>query len=129
MEAVLHLVAGILRKANFSVLTASGGAEAVALAGKHKGTIDLLLTDIEMPDISGFDLGIAFKESRPHIHIMLMSGQKSGDLLVLNYGWNCIQKPFIPTQLVEMVRSVLKSPDKSQGSHRFDSRADEKAPA
>jgi hypothetical protein len=56
---------------------------------------------------------------------MLMSGGADGNLLVLNYGWAFIQKPFVPKKLVQMINSVLHSPDRSQGSgQEFDSRKD-----
>ena len=49
-----------------------------------------------------------------------------GNLLVLNYGWAFIQKPFVPMRLVQMVTYVLHSPDRSQqlGGQEFDSRKD-----
>jgi DNA-binding NtrC family response regulator len=78
-----------------------------------------------MPEMSGPDLGEAVKKVRPDIHIMLMSGGSQGNLLVLNYGWAYIQKPFVASKLVEMVTDVLHSPDRSQlGGQEFDSRKD-----
>ena len=54
---------------------------------------------------------------------MLMSGGKNGNLLVLNYGWAYIQKPFVREKLVEMITHVLHSPNRSQlGGQEFDSR-------
>jgi two-component system cell cycle sensor histidine kinase/response regulator CckA len=125
VPVLLNLIVGILKKANFSIIQAGGGVEALAKAGAHKGRIDLLLTDVQMPGVSGPDLGIALKQARPDMHVMLMSGLDRGDLLVLNYGWTFIQKPFIPIKLVELVRDVLSSPDKAQGSHQYDTHADE----
>jgi hypothetical protein len=56
---------------------------------------------------------------------MQMSGGTNGNLLVLNYGWAYIQKPFVAVKLVQMVTDVLKSPDRSQlGVQEFDSRKD-----
>jgi hypothetical protein len=49
-----------------------------------------------------------------------MSGLPGGDLLVLNYGWAFIQKPFLVKKLVEMVSAVLDSPNRSQGSYGYD---------
>ena len=61
------------------------------------------------------------------MHVMLMSGGDSGNLLVLNYGWAFIQKPFVATKLVEMITSVLHSSNRSQlGGQEFDSRKDTK---
>jgi hypothetical protein len=56
---------------------------------------------------------------RPDMHVMLMSGMAGGDLLVLNYGWAFIQKPFVSVKLLEMVNLVLHTPDRSQGAREF----------
>ena len=78
-----------------------------------------------MPGMSGPDLGEALKMARPGMHIMLMSGAANGNLLVLNYGWAYMQKPFVAVKLVEMVNDVLHSPNRSQlGGQEFDSRKD-----
>jgi DNA-binding NtrC family response regulator len=121
---VLRLVVNILGKANFLVLSARSGSEALTL-GKGAGRIDLLLSDVDMPKMSGPDLGEALKKTRPDLHVMLMSGGAEGNLLVLNYGWAFIQKPFVPERLVQMIINVLHSPDRSQfGGQEFDTRKD-----
>ena len=57
--------------------------------------------------------------------MMLMSGGWNGNLLVLNYGWAFIQKPFVAVKLVQMINGVLHSPDRSQpGGQEFDTRKD-----
>jgi DNA-binding NtrC family response regulator len=122
-DMVLRTVVAILEHAGFQVLSADSGANAIALAGKLNKHIDLLLSDVEMPGMAGPDLGQALKLTRPDLHVMLMSGGADGSLLVLNYGWAYIQKPFVALKLVKMVTDVLRSPDRSQpGGHRFDSR-------
>jgi DNA-binding NtrC family response regulator len=78
-----------------------------------------------MPQISGPDLGLLLKKTRPDLHVMLMSGGDNGNLLVLNYGWAFVQKPFVAAKLVQMITDVLRSPDRSQpGGQEFDSRKD-----
>jgi hypothetical protein len=63
--------------------------------------------------------------TRPDIHVMLMSGQEHGNLLVLNYGWAYIHKPFVATKLVQMIKDVLHSADRSQpGRQEFESAKD-----
>jgi two-component system, cell cycle sensor histidine kinase and response regulator CckA len=120
---VLNIVVKILTAANFLVLSALNGEAALALALKHRGTIDLLLSDVDMPAMSGPELGEALKKSRPDIHVMLMSGGKTDSLLVLNYGWAFLAKPFIAKRLVEMIEDVLHSPNRSQtGGQEFDTR-------
>jgi two-component system cell cycle sensor histidine kinase/response regulator CckA len=124
-EMILRVVGSILQHANFHVLSAPGGAEAIEIAGGTEGKIDLLLSDIDMPLISGPDLGVTLKKLRPDLHVMLMSGGIDGNLLVLNYGWAFIQKPFVAERLVQMIVEVLHSPDRSQaGGQEFDCRKD-----
>jgi DNA-binding NtrC family response regulator len=124
-EAVLRTVVLILEHEKFQVLSATNGADAIKLADQRNGRIDLLLSDVDMPRMSGPDLGETLKKSRPDIHVMLMSGGASGNLLVLNYGWAFIQKPFLAVKLVQMINDVLHSVDRSQlGGQEFDSRKD-----
>jgi len=124
-EALLKVVVAILKHARFHVLSAENGANAIKLAKETAEGIDLLLTDVDMPLMSGPDLGQKLKKARPDMHVMLMSGGANGNLLVLNYGWAFIQKPFVAVKLVKMIKEVLNSPDRSQrGGQEFDSRKD-----
>jgi two-component system, cell cycle sensor histidine kinase and response regulator CckA len=124
-ESVLRVVVAILEDANFLVVSADSGQAAITLAEQTDQPIHLLLSDIDMPGMSGPALGETLKLARPEMHVMLMSGQYEGSLLVLNYGWAFIRKPFVATKLVEMVTEVLHSPNRSQlGGERFDSRKD-----
>jgi hypothetical protein len=119
-DIVLNVVVAILEAANFHVLRANSGSGAVKLAAGYSGKIDLLLSDVKMPEMSGPQLGDTLKQARPDLHVMFMSGYRGGDLLVLNYGWAFIDKPFVPKKLVQMVNAVLHSANKSQGNHSFD---------
>jgi two-component system cell cycle sensor histidine kinase/response regulator CckA len=122
-EQVLKVVVQILKLAKFQVLSADNGTAAIKLAKETKGKIDMLLSDVDMPLLSGPDLGETLKKARPDLHVMLMSGGAKGNLLVLNYGWAFIQKPLVASKLVQMVTDVLHSPNRSQlGGQEFDSR-------
>jgi DNA-binding NtrC family response regulator len=122
-EHVRTLVVAILKGAHFTVISADSGPHAISLAEKTAGKIDLLLTDWDMPEMSGIALGQALKVFRPDMHVMQMSGGAHDSMLVLNYGWAFLQKPFVGVKLVEMVTSVLHSPDRSQlGGESFDGR-------
>ena len=122
-EIVLKGVVAVLERANFRVLSADSGANAIKVAERTEEPIDLLLSDVDMPKMSGPNLGETLKKTRPSMHVMLMSGGSNGNLLVLNYGWAFIEKPFVATKLVEMVTDVLNSPNRSQlGGQEFDSR-------
>ena len=124
-QAVLRLVVAILQDANFAVMSAGSGEAAIKLAAETTRQIHLLLSDVDMPEMNGPALGEILKNARPEMHVMLMSGLHDGNLLVLNYGWAFIRKPFVATKLVEMVRAVLHSTNRSQlGGEGFDSRKD-----
>jgi two-component system cell cycle sensor histidine kinase/response regulator CckA len=112
-EMVLELVVGILESAEFNVLRANNGEDALNVALDYAGPIDLLLSDVQMPGMTGPDLGKALKESRPDICLMFMSGFGGDNVLVLNYGWAFIEKPFAPVKLLEIVGGVLHAPDRS----------------
>ena len=120
--AAIKVVVDILRTANFLVLQADSGYNALALASRYEGRIDLLLANIKMEGLSGLHLGVALRKSRPDLHVMFTSSFPGGDLLVLNYGWAFIDQLSVPVKLLEMVNVVLHTPDKSQGSHQYDTR-------
>jgi hypothetical protein len=62
---------------------------------------------------------------RPEIHVMQMSGGAHDTMIVLNYGWAFLQKPFVAKKLAEMINDVLHTQDRSQlGGESFDSRLD-----
>jgi DNA-binding NtrC family response regulator len=123
-EAVLKTVVTLLDDANFRVFSAANGADAIRLAEGTEGEIHLLLSAVDLPNMSGPDLGNALKRMRPDIHVMMMSGQENGNLLVLNYGWAYIQKQVLAVKLVRMVTDVLHAPDRSQLGDEFDSSKD-----
>jgi hypothetical protein len=119
--SLLDLVQSILKEAGFTVLTAATAGDAIGCAG-HAKTVDLLLSDVMMPDVSGPDLALKLKESWPEMRVILMSGYSGGDILVLNYGWHFIRKPFVPVQLVAKINEVFDSDTREQNTDRFDTR-------
>src|SRR5690242_3733246 len=119
--ALLALVQTILKEAGFTVLIAANADDAAGFA-RHPSTIDLLLSDVMMPDGTGPDLALKLKRSWPEMRVILMAGYPGGEILVLNYGWHFIRKPFVPVQLVAMINEVFKSDTRDQGTDRFDTR-------
>jgi DNA-binding NtrC family response regulator len=119
---LLKLLEEILVNARFTVLTASSAKKAILIEAGHSGTIDLLLSDVMMPGMSGPDLARKLKEQRPEMRIILMSAYPDGALLVLNYGWHFMQKGFVPRALVGTVKDVLASKTREQGTDYFDTR-------
>jgi two-component system, cell cycle sensor histidine kinase and response regulator CckA len=108
--ALRTLAARMLARRGYRVLTAGTPAEAVRLAGEHRGEIHLLLTDVVMPGMNGRELGKALLAQRPQIKCLYMSGYTADVLAphgVLEDDVRFIQKPFTMGQLAARVRDVL----------------------
>ena len=108
--ALLALNARVLRAAGYEVLTASDGAAALARLQDRDQPIDLLITDVMMPGMSGPELWVAAREHRPGLACLFVSGYTQ-DALARDgagvLGWPLLQKPFAPQALVELVREIL----------------------
>jgi CheY-like chemotaxis protein len=91
---------------NYVVLTATNGKEALQQSNDFKPEIHLLLSDFQMPGMSGVELATRITVQRPNIKVLLMSGFPEG-MLVLNEGWHFLAKPFIPSQLRTLVAGLV----------------------
>jgi two-component system cell cycle sensor histidine kinase/response regulator CckA len=97
----------------YTVLEATQGREALRLCEKHCGPIDLLITDVVMPEMSGRDVAERLKPSRPNMKVLFMSGYTDKAIVhrgELDPGTAFLQKPFTPDALSRKVREVLDSP-------------------
>jgi DNA-binding NtrC family response regulator len=118
--ALRKLVKQILEDANFTVIPASSAKQAIRLEAEFPGTIDMLLSDVRMTGTSGPKLAKRLKERRPQMRVALMSGYPGGALLLLNYGWHYIEKPFVASALVSKIKDILRSETREQTTDRFD---------
>jgi DNA-binding NtrC family response regulator len=111
---VRKIVAPTLEKAGFNVLVAADGTVALQLAHAHAGEIDVLISDVEMPAVSGLQLAAQLTESRPGMKVLLISAAAdiSSDL---RDGWSFLGKPFSPRVLMEKL-AELTSPARESGS-------------
>jgi DNA-binding NtrC family response regulator len=108
-----RLVKQILQDAHFTVIPASNAKQAMRIEAEYPGTIDLLLSDVRLPKMSGPKLAIRLKAQRPLMRVALMSGYPRGALLVLNCGWQYLEKPFAPSALVRTLKDMLlKEPER-----------------
>ena len=106
------LICEILRKEGYHVLEAEDGDEALLVWQRYQGPIDLVLTDVVMPHMSGKELGERLRSLQPEVKVIYMSGYESSILSAGNkFGSNAIflQKPFRPAELGKAVREILKS--------------------
>lgn len=95
------------------MLEAGSGPDAVEVARRHPGVIDLLLTDMIMPRMSGEELATRLRATRPELRVVFMSGYSKfsrGDLGKEFPDAPVLQKPFSPASVAEMVREALARP-------------------
>ena len=101
-----------LETQGYKILEAEDGAAALQIASSHKGTIDLLLTDVVMPGMNGRELALQIAGQRPEIRVLYMSGYTEnaiGRNGTLDAGISLLQKPFSLPALKDKVREVLDS--------------------
>ncbi len=109
-EMVRNLASEILKRSGYTVITVDNAGEclnAVSQSGRH---VDLLLTDVIMPDMNGKDLYAALHAKYPHVRVVYMSGYTEDVIAhhgVLDKGMDFIQKPFSARNLMEKIREVL----------------------
>jgi two-component system, cell cycle sensor histidine kinase and response regulator CckA len=112
-HAVGELVRGVLESAGYTVLLASRGEEAIQVASARRNAIDLLLTDVVMPQMGGREVAKAVEKIDPKIKIVYMSGYAEKVIVhqgILEPGAVLIQKPFTPDTLIRKIREVLDKP-------------------
>ena len=107
----LELVTTLLSLKGYKAITAKNAQEAVHLAHKHAGTIDLLLTDVLMPEMNGDELAQKLLAENPSLKCLFMSGYTSDVIThrgLLDTTRNFIQKPFAADDLFNKIQQVMK---------------------
>jgi two-component system, cell cycle sensor histidine kinase and response regulator CckA len=96
------------------VLSAASPTEALAIAGSHNGEIDLLITDMVMPEMSGQKIAERLTATRSHMRVLYVSGY--GDQIDARTASAFLQKPFSTEELAVKVREVLRESAQSASS-------------
>jgi signal transduction histidine kinase/ActR/RegA family two-component response regulator len=99
----------LLARQGYRILIAEDGARAVELARSHAGVIDVLLTDIVMPALSGHEVARALRETRPDLRVAYLSGYSNDQEVARQVGMNLarfIQKPYDPDDLLRQVQEL-----------------------
>ena len=109
-DAVRSLVRGVLRSRGYTVLEAPNATEAVRISNEFTGVIDILLTDVIMPDVSGRELADQLCQARKEMRLLYMSGYTEDKVVhhgVMTSDVDFLQKPFTPERLLHKIREVL----------------------
>lgn len=113
-EGIRDMAAEFLRRFGYHVLNAEDGAQAMEIAGRHTGAIDLLITDMSMPNMGGRELAAALRQLRPGIPVLFMSGHPDHFLPQDNDSSGpaqILQKPFALDDMAQRVRALLDNHD------------------
>jgi CheY-like chemotaxis protein len=104
-----HLICQVLESHGYRVLQAANGAEAIESTRSAMEPVDLLITDIVMPQMGGVELARLTRTKWPNIRILFISGYtNAADIKeMVSIGGESLRKPFLPHQLVVKVREVL----------------------
>jgi len=115
-DEVRRVAQAILRRYGYHVLEARNAGEALLTCERHPRSIQLLLTDVVMPQLSGRELAERLAAVRPEMKVLYMSGYTENVIVhhgILDSGIAYLQKPIVPDLLARRVREVLDSRKRS----------------
>jgi two-component system CheB/CheR fusion protein len=115
-DQVRKFTSEFLQGCGYIVLEARDGREGLSVCEGHQGKIDLLLSDVVMPELGGRELAERILAMRPDIKVLFMSGHTQDVILKegVKGGTPFLQKPFTPDALANKVRAVLDSQGQSR---------------
>jgi DNA-binding response OmpR family regulator len=102
------LVCAVLARHGWRTIEAVDGVEALGLGMDER--VDLLITDFEMPTITGLELAKQARRRTPELPILLISGRPALAAVARNHGYRFLPKPFDLDELMAMVRSLTSQP-------------------
>lgn len=111
-DAVRRLAREILQMNGYKVFEAARGSEAIEICDRESGPIDIMVTDVVMPRMSGPQLADYLSTVRPSMKVLYLSGYSDSAIInhgVLSSGTAFLQKPFTPASLLHKVREILNS--------------------
>jgi two-component system cell cycle sensor histidine kinase/response regulator CckA len=100
--SVRQYVSRVLQRENFRTLEAENGADALQIVQDLEGSVDLIVSDIQMPNGDGLSLAKAVKKWFPSVPVILVSGNAKPD-----FAFEFVRKPFLPATLMNVVRKLV----------------------
>jgi CheY-like chemotaxis protein len=106
-----EILRGLLQRAlegyGFSVLPAANGAEALHWSERREGTIEIVVTDIDLSDISGFELSRRIRAAHPETKFLFVTGLGDQIPELREYAADILEKPFLPSELLRKVDDII----------------------
>ena len=108
-DHIRRLIVQILKRNDYQVIEAESGERALQLALEQDGDIDLLLSDVVMPTMSGIELAQSLQVMNPHLRVLLMSGSEGAEVVdgLAPETSEFLAKPFRPSELVDRILTIL----------------------
>ena len=106
-ELLRELATTILKQAGYEVLTASSPHELRSLVSEYQEEVDLLLTDVVMPGVSGQELVHLARARWPRVRVLYMSGYSNDEIRIAEPDAEFLQKPFTPSELMAKIQETL----------------------
>jgi DNA-binding response OmpR family regulator len=102
-DAIRRMISIVLRQGGYAVLEAADGETAEHTYRRHRGEIDLLLTDVCLPGPNGPELAASLRESEPDLHVLFMSGLPEAEAHA-----PFLRKPFGVAELLHRVKTLVE---------------------
>ncbi len=109
-QSVRSIVTKILQRASYKVLEADSGEAALKIVESHAGRIDLVVTDLHMPGLTGPEAAKKLAAVRPGLKVLFMSGYAEQDVVArtgVSEGANFLHKPFSGQELAKAVKAAI----------------------
>lgn len=111
-DQVRAFIRSLLSNEGYNVIEARTGEEGLQVGMQKNGEVDLLLSDMLLPELSGFDLAERLMSAYPKLRVLFITGYVEGDIVqrsVNELGATFLDKPFLPSALLQMVRDAIGS--------------------
>ncbi|MHB8734518.1 MAG: PAS domain S-box protein [Terriglobales bacterium] len=115
-EDVRQMTCEILQQQGYRVHAAASGQEALVIWRKHHAAMDLLLTDLSMPEMGGEELAGELQQEHPNLKVLFMSGYTDMDSVAARPAI-LLEKPFSPATLVAQVSTMLEARQRATGAN------------
>jgi len=111
--AVREYASHVLKSRGYKLLDASNGVEAIAIVEQKLDAVDIIVTDVKMPEMGGVELARRLRDQRGDVKVLFMSGYVGAEFMVeesVGPNSDFVQKPFAPAVLCAKVRALLDAP-------------------
>jgi two-component system, cell cycle sensor histidine kinase and response regulator CckA len=109
-QLMLRLMAKLLRNHGYRVLTAADGEEAIEIYRRHKQEIDVVLLDMGLPKMTGWEVLLQMKDENPAVRVVIASGYLEPEAKNKMYGAGIkhfVSKPYMPEEVVKTLQSFM----------------------